>query len=263
MLGFNGGLEGVRRVPSIGGASGLWFPNEQSVAQRALIWPSAGDPTPGLSPVLWYDFADESQVTLSGSAIVSITDKGSRGWTLTSSSTKPTYVTGMNGKKCLDWGTSPSHANYMRNTDSTSTTIGEVYVVVDANFGGNIGGSGYAGLFTSTSSWFVLGSGGSLIESGTGFNSLYINNGVTNRVSSLFSTPSIDNPAILRINNSSGTPFSTASGFEIGNDRANFGLQRGWCGLIGEYIVFSSVLGSVERNLLMQWLAVKWGITLV
>jgi hypothetical protein len=43
MLGFNGGLLGVRKVPTTGAASGLWMPNEQSVAKRAGIWPSTGD----------------------------------------------------------------------------------------------------------------------------------------------------------------------------------------------------------------------------
>jgi hypothetical protein len=38
MLGFNGGLMGVRRVPTGGAASGLWFQNEQSVAKRAGLW---------------------------------------------------------------------------------------------------------------------------------------------------------------------------------------------------------------------------------
>jgi hypothetical protein len=42
MLGFNGGLMGVRRTPTGGAASGLWFQNEQSVAKRAAIWPSTG-----------------------------------------------------------------------------------------------------------------------------------------------------------------------------------------------------------------------------
>jgi hypothetical protein len=42
MLGFNGGLMGVRRTPTTGTASGLWFQNEQSVAQRAGIWPISG-----------------------------------------------------------------------------------------------------------------------------------------------------------------------------------------------------------------------------
>ena len=46
MLGFNGGLMGVRKVPTTGSASGLWVPNEQSVAKRAGIWPYpyTGDP---------------------------------------------------------------------------------------------------------------------------------------------------------------------------------------------------------------------------
>ena len=40
MLGFNGGLLGLRKVPTTGSASGLWFQNEQSVAKRAGIWPA-------------------------------------------------------------------------------------------------------------------------------------------------------------------------------------------------------------------------------
>lgn len=39
MLGFNGGLLGVRRAPSQTGASGMWVMNEQSIAKRANLWP--------------------------------------------------------------------------------------------------------------------------------------------------------------------------------------------------------------------------------
>jgi hypothetical protein len=264
MLGFNGGLMGVQRTPTTGTASGLWFQNEQSVAKRAGLWPQVlTDPTAGLSPVLWYDFADESKVTTSGSAITAVTDKGSRGWTLSVGGTSPQYVTGINSKKCLDWGASAAHANFMYNSSSTSTTIGEVYVVVDANFGGTA--SNYAGLFTSyTNAWYMLAFSSSLDESGTGFNQLFVNGGTSNRYSGgLFTSPSIDNPAIMRINNSSSTTFSTTGGFQIGNDRGNSSLNRGWCGLIGEYIVFSSVLNSTDRDSLQAWLAFKWGITLV
>ena len=42
MLGFNGGLLGVRRVPTLSAANGLWFPNEQSVAKRENSWPVLG-----------------------------------------------------------------------------------------------------------------------------------------------------------------------------------------------------------------------------
>lgn len=43
MLGLNSGLLGVRRVPTVSSASGLWVPNEQSLAKRAAIWPVSGD----------------------------------------------------------------------------------------------------------------------------------------------------------------------------------------------------------------------------
>lgn len=46
MLGFNGGLMGVRKVPTTAGASGLWMPNEQSVAERAGIWPVGANDDP-------------------------------------------------------------------------------------------------------------------------------------------------------------------------------------------------------------------------
>lgn len=42
MLGLNSGLLGVRRVPTTDSASGLWVPNEQSLAKRAAIWPVRG-----------------------------------------------------------------------------------------------------------------------------------------------------------------------------------------------------------------------------
>jgi hypothetical protein len=46
MLGLNGGLMGVLKVPTSGTASGLWFQNEQSVAQRAGIWPAVSVEVP-------------------------------------------------------------------------------------------------------------------------------------------------------------------------------------------------------------------------
>ena len=39
MIGLNSGLIGVRRAPTTSSASGIWTPNEQSLAKRATIWP--------------------------------------------------------------------------------------------------------------------------------------------------------------------------------------------------------------------------------
>lgn len=260
MIGLNSGLLGVRRDPTSLSASGLWAPNEQSLARRAGLWPIPG-PGGAPLPTLWYDFADESTVTVASSQITQITSKGTRGWTLTKSSTGPGYVTGINSKKCLDWGTA-QHSNYLRNTSTTSTAIGEVYVVVDGAFSGSWGSS-YAGLFTGTggAAWYFLGYSSAFTQSGTGFDRVFINGGTTDRFSSPFSTPSIDNPAIIRVVSNTSATFNATDGFQIGNDRTNG--DRGWLGLVGEYIVYSSALSSENRTLVMDYLSAKWNITLV
>jgi len=229
--------------------------------------PAAPNPIPALSPVLWYDFADESTVgVLESGEIAQVTDKGSRGWTLTKSATGPYpyYVTGINGLKCLDWGISPDHDNFLyhANNDGTPITIGEVYVVVDAAFGGTAGN--YAGLLTAhNGNWYVLAYGSSLTQDGTGFDQLFINGGTSNKFSGgLFGSPSIEDPAIMQINSSSGNTIFSSSGIQIGNDRNFSYLNRGWSGLIGEYVIFPSVLSPTDRDAVQAWLATKWGITL-
>jgi hypothetical protein len=63
MLGFNGGLMGVRKVPTTGSASGLWFQNEQSVAKRAGIWPITRTAT------RYYRFANFANTSLDSDTI--------------------------------------------------------------------------------------------------------------------------------------------------------------------------------------------------
>lgn len=50
MLGFNGGLVGKERLATATplGASGLWLPNEQSVAKRASKWPFGPNEVPNI-----------------------------------------------------------------------------------------------------------------------------------------------------------------------------------------------------------------------
>ena len=223
----------------------------------------AGDnPILALSPVLWYDFDDASTVTLSGSTITAISDKGSRGWTLSKSATGPVQATWTNNaKKCVDWGSS-SHSNYLRNTDSTSTNIAEIYVVLDAAFGSTF--PSYNGLISSAAdgSFFVAGSSGDtgfFSENAVTFNAAYINGSTSNVYSSGVLT-AINSPCVLRIRNTSGAAIATTGGFQIGMDRGNGG--RGWYGLIGEVVCFSTVLNSTDRAAVEAWLADKWSITI-
>lgn len=261
MLGFNGGLLGVRRVPTGDAASGLWFQNEQSVAKRAGIWPITlpPNPIPALSPILWYDFADEATVTTSGTELTQITDKGSRNWTLTKSTTGPQYVTGINSKKCVDWGSS-THSNYIRNTGTTSTNVAEIYFILDAAFGSTF--SDYNGLVSGTSSGASTLAGNSAsagLWGGSSWGNAFVNGSATDTFTSVL--PTINSASLLRVKKSDNTAVTLTNGFQIGMERTN--TDRGWFGLIGEVVCFSSVLGSTDRDAVQAHLAAKWNITLV
>ena len=77
MIGLNSGLLGVRRVPTTGSATGLWVPNEQSLAQRAGIWPAGPVSGPDYGTkklaVLFEGANNSTTFTDSGANAVSIT----------------------------------------------------------------------------------------------------------------------------------------------------------------------------------------------
>lgn len=210
-----------------------------------------------LSPVLWWDFSQTDTVTTSGTEITAITDKGSRGWTLTKSTTGPQYVTGINGLKCVDWG-STSHSNYLRNTSTTSTDIADVYVVLDASFGSTF--PTFSGLLTSTAENFFITSqntGNTGFSGGGGFDRAYINGSPTDSFSSVL--PAINTACVLRVNRNSGTTSTGTGGIQLGMDRVNTG--RGWYGLIGEVAIFSTVLSGTDSAAVVGELMTKWGIS--
>lgn len=254
MLRTNGGLIGSKRSPSLSAASGVWSVAEQATNARAVQWPGQS-PVAGLSPLFWYDFSDQSTVTLSGSEVSTITDKGTRGWTLSKSSTGPLYSDGINGLKCCNWG-SAGHNKYLRNTTTTSTAIAEIYIVLDADFSSTF--STYNGLICGTggSAWQVTGTPSSSgFESGGGFSGAYLNGSASNSYSSGILT-TINSASLLRLTGSA----TATDGLQIGTDRNN--NNRGWSGLMGEVIVFSSALSSGDRTTLQNYLAKKWALTL-
>jgi hypothetical protein len=259
MLGLNGGLMGVRKVPTTTAASGVWVPNEQVLAKREGAWPNViSDVTPSLSPVLWYDFADESTVTLSETEITAVASKGSRNWTLSKSSTGPSYSTTINGRNCSNWG-NESHSNYLRNTSTDATNIAEIYSVQDSSDGSTfIAYAGLLGSYTDSPNRIIVNGFGGGFEGPFDMNRLYVNGGTSSTWGSVW--PAIGSPSLVRITKNDGDVIATDGGFQIGKDRGNAG--RGWRGLIAEVICFSSVLSSTDRDALQAWLAFKWGITL-
>ena len=92
MIGLNSGLLGVRRVPTTGSASGLWAPNEQSLAKRDAIWPVSGD-------LYWNDVS--LLLSMNGSnASTTFTDSSSNAFAVTANgnaqitTTDPKFGTG-------------------------------------------------------------------------------------------------------------------------------------------------------------------------
>ena len=137
MLGLNSGLLGVRRTPTTGSASGVWAPNEQSLAKRAAIWPSSGDEYFGsVSLLLHMDGSNGS---------TSFTDSSSNGFTITASgdaqitTTDPKFGTG-----CLtldgtgDYLSTPADAAFAFGTNDFTV---ECWVYVNSGNSNN-------GLFT-------------------------------------------------------------------------------------------------------------------
>lgn len=216
-----------------------------------------------LNPTFFWDPSIDSTVTLSGSEIQSIADQGSRGWTLSKSTTGPQIYTDGNGRKWIDWGTA-GHNNYLRNTTTTNTNIAEWYIVVDANFGSTF--PGYNGLITATvddgnpNEWFLTGtlSQAGFDTGGSNYNRVFINGSTTDGMAAVL--PTINSPALLRIKRSDDAAVTLQSGVQLGNDRNN--ANRGWGGLVGAVVGFSAPLSSTNRATCESELAARFGVTI-
>ncbi len=251
-LGTNGGLIGPRRVATTGNASGNWALDEQCDAVRQAIWPITGNPIPALAPVLWYDFNDQSTVTVSSGTITEIADKGSASRNLTASPIAPAYGAGINGLHCVDFGNA-TNSNYLRNTSATSFTIAEVYIVQKTTLAPDVNYNGLVGAANSEAYRAYMEGSNLQID---GFNSRFLNG---SNASGNISLAQLQDPCLVRLAFTSAT--SVTSGFQVGNETVNH-ASRGWMGLIGEVIVFSSALDSTDRATVENYLSEKWGITL-
>jgi hypothetical protein len=259
MLGFNGGLMGVQRTPTQGVASGLWFQNEQSVAKRANLWPG-GNPILALSPTLWYDFADTTTVTTSSGQITQVNDKGSQGFNLARNTVGPSYSTIINSLYCCDFGTALYHNKRIFNASSTSFNIAEIYMVLDnaTTFGDGAAYGMISSVLSSVGSYQYNGGYNQLF--GSPFNAAYINNSSTNVHNVEGAWTPLNSPALLRIKKVDDSAYSTTGGIQLGRDREYTG--REWAGVMGEVVVFSTVLNSTDRASVQNFLATKWGLTL-
>jgi hypothetical protein len=223
---------------------------------------TVGEPNPinGLSPIFLYDFSDSATLTTSGTEITGISDQGSLGWNLTKVGTGPTLAGWGNGNNCANWG-SPGHDNALRYVHTgSSQNVAQIFIVLDANFGSTF--TNYNGLISGVIDdaldFGITGKPGTAsFDSATNwFDYASLNGGSTNQITAVL--PTINNRCVLMVRNANSSASVLDDGIQLGNDRNNPG--RGWGGLMGLVVGFSSVLNSTDEASLVSYLTTEWNV---
>lgn len=285
MLGFNGGLMGKRRVPTIGAASGLWFQNEWSINYGSFWTPAS------LTTALWLDAADALTVTTSSGAVTQWNDKSgnARHFEQTTSGLRPTYTTAaLNGFAVVDF-----NADYLTSTAATSTwtflhssTGSSIFLVAKAGTSSNP--NAYYGIAgTNQGSSSQIGLSLTYDDTATSNNNItmFVGDGafprnVLNAANNVW-TPNAyqiigcvtdpGNAAVLSrsfiymnggtaiANNAdSGAPTTSTASFNL-----TIGATGGDSALVGgiaEFIIVSGLVSTANRQTIEGYMAHKWGL---
>lgn len=216
------------------------------------------DPIPALNPVLRYDFSRLDTLTLSGSEITAVTNQGSIDMTLSKAGTGPTSVnfTGTS-IKCADFGAAGSN-NSLVNAASTSMNVRDAFFVLDGDFGSTFGGF-YGLIGGGSSGWNTTGQGGAnyFYFDSSYFTELSIDATTPTSLNTKAVLPTIDSPSILWLRRAASA-FTNTNGVRLAGDRGIAG--RGWGGLIGEVVIFSTLLSDTDATVILNHLKDKWSI---
>jgi len=278
MLGFNGGLMGVRRTSTTGAAAGLWFQNEQSVAKRANIWPTAIWTPAEITTSLWLDAADATTVTTVSGAVSQWNDKSgnARHASQSTAANRPSYPgTALNSKSTVDFdGTNDVLTATLATGLSDSYAV---FAVVVPRRNQQIEGYVVSEVASYSNYWFLLGRGGS----GGQKMGISMFDGSNNPLSDWATLPTLDagyimcgirdtttgsrklfyyQDATLRgdVTDDTSLTAPTYSNLQIGgqvNQSDRYGQVR-----IGEVVIVPSLLSTTTRQLIEGYLAHKWGL---
>jgi hypothetical protein len=182
------------------------------------------------------------------------------GWNLTKAGTGPTLAGWGNGNNCADWG-SPDHNNALRYVHTgSSQNVAQIFIVLDANFGSTF--TNYNGLISGViddaMDFGVTGkpSSASFDSATNWFDYASLNGGSTNQITAVL--PTINNRCVLMMRNANSSASVLDDGIQLGNDRNN--ANRGWGGLVGLVVGFSSVLNSTDEANLISYLTTQWNV---
>lgn len=237
-------------------ASGGWSP---------LQLPSIG---------FWYDPSQSSSVTLNSGNVSQLNDLSGNGRHATqgtAANQPPWSSTGINGRPCLNYGTTQNSQNLVWSPSAETSDWRECFIVCRYDRGTTW--LGFEGLLSgNTNNNLNIGlSAGSL--STTAFfttnspatshiwDKLSINGGAYSDVVPVGGItgwpvlPAINTLSILHVYADSQ---SLCNGIRIGGDRSL--SSRGWMGLIGEMFASSTGLTATQRTAAIGYLKKKWGV---
>ena len=199
-----------------------------------------------VAPKSWYDFNDG--VTLSGSDITEVTNKGASAYTLTPTETPPTYTATQNGLNVASFSGTSQSLSEVGNVDVDTK---DVYGVLSwANTGGT-----YRHLYAS-SGYFHAHSDGSRILSST-----YGNTVAFNAAGWLNGSPATSFgriPRTVGFHMLSMQATGVTSWLGIAGIDSN--ASRRFIGDYAEHFTFDYTLSLEDRQKLEGYLAWKWGI---
>jgi len=221
-------------------------------------------PLPIPLPNLWLDASNPGDVSVDGSNLVTSWADRLNGdiYAPTTPTDGPTLVSsGINGLPTLQWPSVNSNANLLRSLGSSTLPCNTIYMVAQW-----LGPSG----FSYRNCLFSDGAGnnkvwGNPFQTGLWFSNGYFPevmsaNGGPNLYPNLDFTSTLPNPTLVkagRTNNNSTVDLINTIG--IGCDAEYpLGQKRGWCGYIGEVIMYSSALTPEEETQVIDYLTNKW-----
>ncbi len=221
-------------------------------------------PLPIPLPNLWLDASNPGDVSVDGSNLVTSWADRLNGdiYAPTTPTDGPTLVSsGINGLPTLQWPSVNSNANLLRSLGSSTLPCNTIYMVAQW-----LGPSG----FSYRNCLFSDGAGnnkvwGNPFQTGLWFSNGYFPevmsaNGGPNLYPNLDFTSTLPNPTLVkagRTNNNNTVDLINTIG--IGCDAEYpLGQNRGWCGYIGEVIMYSSALTPQEETQVIDYLTNKW-----
>jgi len=232
--------------------------------------------------VLWLDGIDPSGTgaqPANSSAVNAWVDKSGFGYTFTKNPSYPAPIyqtSGINGRPSLSFTGTPSTGTgttqFLENSNVTFTnTAYTIFAVANKTGGPTTNGYGYIMKGNITSDFYLFfGQNSGNIATFTGPSNAWNDVNQNLPATSISNTPRI---VAISVSNTTLTPYydgnamsnktgttGAFSGIRLGETTPNANTGQNWNGLIGEVVIYSTVLTNGQRQQVETYLANKWGL---